>query len=174
MQVAAATNLTLVNYAIGGATSGYACMPPRPPACLVSHRAPLAQNLHNLAREHGEALPRAHPLLLTGSWRLPCRLSGSLVSSTNQAIQALLNKATSTPPCSTAHGCYNMTFTGATIPSLLDQVRNAGACRASRQAEAFSSLPVALLDEGTCASVGQLLLALALLCMSTTCFCHPL
>ncbi len=61
------------------------------------------------------------------------------MSSTNQAIQALLNKATSTPPCSAAHGCYNMTFTGATIPSLLDQVCDAGACRASRQAEPFSS-----------------------------------
>ncbi|KAK9846326.1 hypothetical protein WJX81_001544 [Elliptochloris bilobata] len=71
MQVAAATNLTLVNYAIGGATSG---------------------------------------------------LSASLETSTNQAIQALLNAATMKAPCPLLHGCYNLTFVGAKIPSLLDQV----------------------------------------------------
>ena len=61
--------------------------------------------------------------LLTGLARLRGRLSGSLVASTNQAIQTLLNVATSTPPCAPAHGCFNMSFVGATIPSLLDQAR---------------------------------------------------
>ncbi len=62
MQVAAATNLTLVNYAIGGATSGYVRILPWPRACLVSYRASLVHNLHNLTPERGEAAPQAYLL----------------------------------------------------------------------------------------------------------------
>ena len=60
---------------------------------------------------------------LTYSLVARARLSGSLEPSTNQAIQALLNTATMKAPCPPPHGCYNLTFVGAKIPSLLDQVR---------------------------------------------------
>lgn len=51
-----------------------------------------------------------------------CRLSGSLETSTDQAIQALLNGAANATACTQPQGCVNMTFVGAKIPSLLDQV----------------------------------------------------
>ena len=53
------------------------------------------------------------------------RLSGSLETSTNEAIQGLLNTASVKQPCAPPYGCHNATFVGAKIPSLLDQVHMA-------------------------------------------------